>query len=356
MYKRNGKYYADFLYDGKRYVKSLKTGSVSVAKELEQKFRVEVMTGKYQEKQERKKRNVPLKTVIDDYIRLESEQKKKPSSVARDKDISKHLKKAFGNKGIMELSVEDITRYQSKRLEKVKGPTINRDLSLLKTVYNWYKKQSGLKIDNPVEAVSFFKENQRDRVLSEEEEQAFFAKGKPLAVMAAIVKLALYTGMRRGEILNLKKSDVILPEVGHGEIRLHDTKNGDNRTIPLNQSLSSLIRAEIEKHPGIEYVFPENKETIRKRFEAACKRAGIQDFHFHDLRHSFASRMAAAGHNVFLIMELTGHRDMKTARRYCNPTKQQLRGIMPEVPSIPTTAELDEQQEIKKESKVNALT
>jgi integrase len=361
MYKRNDTWYADFVFKGQRYVKSLNISSKSVAKELEEKFKTEVRSGEYQKQQAKKKQNVKFSQAIEDYLAYESINLKSHNTNV---EHGKWLLRVFGDKPLSVITPEDVTEYKMKRKaqiaerrksiiekkllkaktkaekealvkvgkEEVSFATANRELALLKRVYNWYGEQHRLKLDNPVSGIDFFREKERDRVMTEEEEMCFFTEGKPSTALRDIVLLALYTGMRSGEILKLKKADIVFAEIG-GYISLKDTKNGDNRKVMLTKGLTEFMKRVIKDHGYGDYVFtnPRTMEPyfeIKEQFRNACKRAGIADLRFHDLRHTFCTRMAACGVNPFVIMPIVGHKDAKTAKRYTNPTDAHLMAAM----------------------------
>jgi integrase len=344
MYERNGYYYTDFVHDGKRYVKSLKTKSKSVAKELERKFRVEVESGKLELRQQQKLIKAKFNLVLTEYLETESIHKK---SHRRDKVSSKHLLRFFGKKTLIGITPDDISNFKLKRkaeliarkkkLDKnisekeVSLATVNRELASLKRVFNWYASQKRLTIPNPVKGIEFFKEKARDRVMTEEEEKLFFTIGNPPQYLIDVVLFALATGARKGEILNLKKSDVILGELG-GSIVFRDTKNGENRKVVLTKELTEFLKKVINVGSFSEHVFcHKNGQPLKSfdgAFRAVCNRAGIKDFRFHDLRHTFCTRMASEGVNPFMIMQIVGHKDTTTAKRYTNPTDEHLLAAM----------------------------
>jgi integrase len=210
----------------------------------------------------------------------------------------------------------------------------------LKRVFNWYCQQHRLRIDNPVSGIEFFKEVPRDRTMTEEEEQLFFTKGKPLPILRDFVRLGLRTGMRTGEILKLKVPDIVLGDLG-GHIQLRDTKTGDNRKVPLTKELVAFLRQIIKDYShGTEFVFfnPEKKKPyfeFKGQWRNACKRAGIDNLHYHDLKHTFCTRMSAAKVNQFVIMKIVGQKDPKTALRYTNPTDENLMAAMQELGKKP---------------------
>jgi integrase len=136
-----------------------------------------------------------------------------------------------------------------------------------------------------------------------------------------IVITALNTGMRRGEILGLKWDNV---DLKHGFILLDKTKNGDRREIPINETLRQTFKS-IERRLEVPYVFF-NPLTdpivpygdIKNAFNRACRKAGIKDFHFHDLRHTFASHLVMAGIDITTVKELLGHKTLTMTLRYAH--------------------------------------
>jgi integrase len=136
-----------------------------------------------------------------------------------------------------------------------------------------------------------------------------------------IVITALNTGMRRGEILNLKWDNV---DLKHGFILLDKTKNGDRREIPINETLRMTFQS-VMRRLDIPQVFHDLKKgkpykAVRHSFSSACKRAGITDFHFHDLRHTFASHLVMAGVDITTVSKLLGHKSLKMTLRYAHLT------------------------------------
>ncbi len=132
--------------------------------------------------------------------------------------------------------------------------------------------------------------------------------------------------MRRGEILNLFWENVHLDA---REIELRKTKNGKPRRIPLNENLVRMFEALKAKNGHSPYVFP-NPTTKRPYFDikhsflAACERAGIRDFRFHDLRHTCATRLLDGGVNIVTVRDLLGHFDVSMTQRYTNPGREQM--------------------------------
>jgi len=123
--------------------------------------------------------------------------------------------------------------------------------------------------------------------------------------------------MRLGELLNLKWNDTNL---NNGHILVRDSKNYDNRTIPINATLLKTL-SDLKKHSKSDYVF-EGRKTIKRAWTNALKRSGIAHCRFHDLRHSFASRLVMARVDLVTVSELLGHKDITMTKRYSHPTPE----------------------------------
>jgi integrase len=123
--------------------------------------------------------------------------------------------------------------------------------------------------------------------------------------LTPIVITALNTGMRRGEILSLKWENV---DLNHGFILQDKTKNGKRREMPINDTLRATLTG-IQRRLDVPYVFYDPSTAppygdIKNSFKGACKRAGIRDFHFHDLRRTFTSHLVIAGIDIATVREL----------------------------------------------------
>ena len=139
-----------------------------------------------------------------------------------------------------------------------------------------------------------------------------------------IVECALHTGMRKGEILSLKWD-----QIQNGFIYLKKTKTNEPRQIPINDDLSDVF-SQIRKkqHLSSKYVFTfEGKpvDSVKVGFNSALKRAGISDFRFHDLRHTFASHFVMRGGSLKELQEILGHKTMTMTLRYAHLSKEHKR-------------------------------
>ncbi len=151
------------------------------------------------------------------------------------------------------------------------------------------------------------------RVLDEAET----CKGVSVHAVAAI-RLLLLTGCRKGEILNLRWSEV---DLAAGELRLPDTKTGP-RTISLSPEAARVLSA-IPHVDGNPFVIPgkirgKAMRNLNDRWEIVCERAGLEDMRLHDCRHSYASRALALGESLPMIGKLLGHTQVETTARYAH--------------------------------------
>ncbi|MFA5018122.1 MAG: site-specific integrase [Methylobacter sp.] len=173
------------------------------------------------------------------------------------------------------------------------------------------------KVKKPKESrgrVRFLDENERAKLLTACNESSN-------SWLYTCVILALSSGMRQGELMGLKWTDVNLKD---GFLILHETKNGDRRRVPLS-GLALLLLQEHAKVRRLDtpLLFPSNKDPqkpidLRKPWETALKQAEIIDFHWHDLRHCTASYLAMNGASLAEIAEVLGHKTLQMVKRYAH--------------------------------------
>jgi integrase len=154
-----------------------------------------------------------------------------------------------------------------------------------------------------IRKVKLLQENKRLRYLTKQECHKLIQSCDNH--LRPIVITALNTGMRKGEILSLKLDNV---DLKNGFILLDMTKNGERREIPINDTLQSTLQG-ITRRLDVPYVFFDAKtgksyQDIKRSFATALRRAKITDFHFHDLRHTFASQLVMAGIDITTVKAL----------------------------------------------------
>jgi len=210
------------------------------------------------------------------------------------------------------------------RKEKRSPSTVVRYMAAISHVFSIAVKEWGWLDDSPMRKVSKPKEPRgRVRFLSDDERKALLkaSKESPSEYLYPIVVLALSTGMRQGEILSLKWADVNLDK---HYIILHETKNGERRRVPLAGHAHSEIK-KLNKIRRIDsnllFPHPRSKDMyfpLDKPWAAVIEKAGLQDFRFHDLRHSAASYLAMNGASLAEIAEVLGHKTLQMVKRYAH--------------------------------------
>ncbi|MFI5344724.1 MAG: tyrosine-type recombinase/integrase [Chlamydiales bacterium] len=247
----------------------------------------------------------------------------------KDEAHLKNFNKAFGKMKLSEITAKHIDDYKLKRLkEGVKKVTVNRELEILRHLFFLAKKWKRFYTDNPVSESGLFKvESQRIRVLTYEEEDRLLACVAPH--LLPVINAALLTGMRKGELLTLRWDDVNLDN-GLITVRAEISKSKKNRRIPISTSLRGLLLEQKLKTIHSGYVFltpqgrnyaPTNSNALIRIFTIARKNAHIENFTFHDLRHTAATRMAENGASIVAVKEILGHSDIKTTMKYFHPEK-----------------------------------
>jgi integrase len=261
-----------------------------------------------------KKRRAPrFEEACDRYL---EHAKKSKRSWKRDEVTLKIAKAFFKKKRIDEITSWDIERFKAVRVKKVTKSTVNRDIAVLKRLFN-------LAIDwnlierNPAKKVALYRIDERPmRVLSQDEERRLIEAAAPH--FRPLIIVAINTGMRRGELLNLRWEQVDLHNL---TITISHSKNGRVRHLPINKSAQEVLNELPEPHEG--HVFRYRGlpiKAVKTAFLAAVRRAGIPRCRFHDLRHTFATRLVLAGVDLATVKELMGHADISTTMKYAHPS------------------------------------
>lgn len=177
--------------------------------------------------------------------------------------------------------------------------------------------------ENPAADLSFSigNSNARDRWLSLDEEQRLLSAATNPNWLRSLLVTALHTGMRRGEILNLQWQDI---DFQRKLLTVHKSKNGEKRSIPLSSTLSDVFKGiKVLNISG--KVFSISVISLRAAFDMTLGKAGMKDFHFHDLRHTFATRLVQAGVDFYRVKELLGHKTINMTMRYAHHYPESLR-------------------------------
>ena len=366
LYKRGDNWYIDFTFHGQR-IREMIGPSRKGAEKVIAKRKAEIAENKFLDK---RKEPDPVKfyDFAKEYLQW-SNANKKPSSYRRDLSLMRQLNKEFETKAIREITTWQIEKYKAKRKEEINRPgavmgsfkrerkdgsqeeiwyvdyrgpqgdkvrkiigpskkdaeayfakskattqpaTVNRELALLKHMYSkaieWGKYE-----ENPAKKVKLLKgEVKRVRFLMPDDVQKLLSNCADH--LKPIVTVAVHTGMRKGELLSLNWDQVNFEQ---GIISLLDTKNHKRRDISMNETVKATLTGMERKGS---YVFSAEDGgsfgDVRRSFETALRRSGIQDFRFHDLRHTFASNLVMESVDIMTVKELMGHKDLTMTLRY----------------------------------------
>ena len=237
---------------------------------------------------------------------------------SRDGYTKKPLLDFFGGMMLSQITTPLVADYQDERLEEVKEATVYQELSLLRRMFNVARKRWKWVRENPVSdgdlSFSVGSRNARDRWLTVEEEHTLLQEATNPAWLRPLLITALHTGMRRGEILALTWKDVDFPK---RLVRVERSKNGEKRSIPLSQTLrDALMGIKVRDISG--KVFPVAVRSLRVAFAEALEKAEITNFHFHDLRHTVATRLVQNGVDLYRVQKLLGHKNIAMTQRYAH--------------------------------------
>ncbi|MGD0626082.1 MAG: site-specific integrase [Thermodesulfobacteriota bacterium] len=287
-----------------------------------------------------KKKEYLFGEVVDWYLSLPRTNQIK--SIYKIRQHCKILKDEFGSMKANEIKPSMIEAYQHKRLSAInyrgtqyKPASVNRELEVVRRIYNLAMREE--MVDrNPCWKVTRLPEkNARDRVLSKEELDKLLKELPPHA--ADIVVLAYHTGMRAGEIFGLTWDRVNLRE-GFFTLSPKDTKTGEARHVyfngPVREVLERLKKVRYISHNHVFTYQGKPVISIKNALANALKEAGINDFLFHDLRHTFVSNARKAGIDRTVIMKLTGHKTLSMFTRYNTVDQADAKDAMEKLDSL----------------------
>jgi len=312
--RKDGNWFIDYYVRGRR--KREKIGaSKKLADQVLAKRKVEIAENKYLDV--RSQPRIRFEEMAEEYLGRYSKVNKK--SWERDVVSVKRLNCLFEGKYLSEIKPRMIEDYKAKRLDDGVTPcTVNHELACMKGMFT-KAIEWGKATENPVKKVKFFKENnQRVRFL-EKDELKLLLDGCREPVKSIII-FAVNTGMRLSEITNLEWADV---DLARKLVTVKNTKNGEMRYIPVSDALADVLKNRRARNSdNYPYVFGNlsgeryRRFTISHWFSQLVKKAGINNFRFHDLRHTFASHLVMAGADIMTVKELLGHKTLTMTLRY----------------------------------------
>lgn len=260
-------------------------------------------------------KEITLLSLLEKYAETVTPQKK-------GRNAEKYLLRNIMGHRVSDLSLDRLTPsavaiYRDERLKLVSPSSVRRELAILQHCIEIAGRDWGLKLPkNPVAEITKPSQNKsRERRISHDElsrlHEALRNSKNPL--LEKIIYFAIHTGMRRGEILSIRWNDLNL------EARtayLADTKNGYSRSVPLTRQAMAAIPSKPTSASDSDRIFPISPNAVRLAWERLKRRANINNFRFHDLRHEAISRFFELGLSVPEVSLISGHRDPRMLARY----------------------------------------
>lgn len=253
-------------------------------------------------------------------------------SAADDKRYAAYWIEALGKVDADEVRPSDVVAWRAKRKKEdgVADATVNRAVAFLKRIYNLAILDGVFTAANPVSRVKQIRENNsRVRYLTEEEETALRAAARP--EFWPLVEVAYLSGLRQGEQFTLQREDL---DFRARVITIRESKHGEKRTVPMSNRLAELLRTQLDSHKS-DWVYPgqDAAEHYRGRsaigaLQTALRHAGIKNFKWHDLRHTFCSRLVMAGASLASVQQLAGHKTISVTMRYAHLSPEHNRAAM----------------------------
>lgn len=290
-----------------------------------------------------------VNTLMDRYAR-----ETLPTQKGGHREISrvKHLKAGLGQYSLAALTSSLIANYRDERLKSVGPQSVKHELGLLQRALKQGAQEWGIALPGGIPTLMVKKPAlpaARNRRLVDDEETRLLTACADARNpwLHPVVLFAIETAMRAGEIVETWKQDPSGALDAHGKhLQVHvnlgllwenvdlkkrtahlpKTKNGEARTVPLSNRAASTLEALPRTLDG--RVFGMTYEAMKQAFDRACKRAGIVDLRFHDLRHEATSRFFEKGLNPMQVSAITGHKTLQMLKRYTHLRAEDLAKLL----------------------------
>lgn len=327
LFKRGPMWWVRFTFQGKQIRKSLEVTDKKLAERIACKIHTEIAEGKWFERKLDQERT--FRQMITRYLDEHSKRNKTETSYVRDKSLADHLLSAFADRLLAEITPRDIAEYKAKRRGQGAAPkTVNNELALLSHAFKLAVSEWEWSEKNPVRGVSREAVNNLiERWLSADEEKQLMAASPTW--LQEIIVFAINTGLRQSEILNVAWPQV---DLFRKTVTILEQKNKQVDTLPLNaRSLEILkVRSKV-RHIHCQNVFTNrvgsriNARNLLRAFYTACEKAKIEHLRFHDLRHTFATRLVQAGVDLYTVQKLGRWKTIQMVMRYAHHHPESLR-------------------------------
>jgi integrase len=326
--KRGNSWYVRFVRDGK-VVRRSAGRSKEAAQEL---------LGKLLNDADRVAAGLPAKPTSaptlrewkSDYMKAAKARKAK-RSWERDDWCYDQLCERFGALRLTEITRARVEAFMHNRREEVTPATVNRQVALLRRVLN-YAVEMGRLDANPMRGIKLYPEAPARLPTLDATDEAKILNSGP-QWLRWIVRLALYTGCRQGELLALRWRHV---DLASGALIVEDSKSGESRRVFLSAALAEELRRRRGLPDGFVVSMANGKLpkglSVSQAFRRVVRKIGRPDLRFHDLRHVAGSRLLDAGASLPDVATVLGHKTLVIARRYAHSSPTRLRDLMQRMP------------------------
>ena len=310
LYRRGRIWYADYYANGERFQESTGMANKREAEKFLALRISEVQRGVFV-----KPANATLAELGERYIEYAKLHKR---SWKRDVQMLGNLQAFFGPSKLRDITPLRIEQYQRERVNDVRPATSNREMALLKHMFNIAERWGQHQGANPVRFVKFLPEdNLRFETLSEDQERTLLLASPPC--LRDMIRFAINTGLRTSDIFNLQWMEV---DIEQKRLKKIVKKSERPLSLPLNDTAFEIVETRRAVRQG-PYVFynPMTGGTfkdVRGALAAAVKRAGLEKVTWHMFRHTFASRLTRDGVDIVTVKELLGHSNITTTMRYAH--------------------------------------
>jgi integrase len=327
LFRRGPVWWMRFNYQGRPIRRSTETTNRKLAERIYHKVLGQIAEHKWFDRLPGEEKTV--RELLERYLRDHSAPHKAPGTHRRDKSLADHLIHAFGEFTLVQVRPSVLADYKATRRGAGAAPkTINDELGLLGHAYQLALKEWEWVTTNPVSQITKERvRNQIERWLTVEEEQRLLEQCP--SWLQEIVVFALHTGLRQSEILNLQWP---LVDLTRRTLAILEQKNGGTGTLPLNATAVEVLngRAKVRSLTSAHVFYNgaghrmDARNLLRVFYRARWK-AGVEGFRFHDLRHTWATRLVQAGVDLYTVQKLGRWKTITMVMRYAHHSPESLR-------------------------------
>lgn len=235
--------------------------------------------------------------------------------------IKRWLKTPLARRFIGSLKSSDFATWRDKRLKEGAAPnTIKLELAVISHLFFIARSEWGFEgLENPIKYIRKPKASRGRIRRASKEELKLLSENTDSIELPFIIQLAVQTGMRRGEIASINWQDI---DLDRRVIQLWDTKNGDDRLVPLSSRVITLLERIPKRLDG--RLFGMTPNAITRAFMRSCERSGLENLHFHDLRHEAITSFFEKGLSLPEVATISGHKTWEMLRRYTHLSAERI--------------------------------